>query len=126
MIACCITEGCVYYIKTWVAYQEVCFYSLEHSTLHVDACHSVLADHTQAVAYCHCLFQPVAPAKCALLQQLKLTLLHWQDAVQFCLHCTAMYSHYAMAVIYNMMTGVFCFSCRMQLVEGKWLDAQRF
>ncbi len=63
-------------------YQEAGLHSIEQGTLHVHSCHYRLADHVQAVTYCTCLFQPVAPAQSALLQRCEGCLVHWQHTMQ--------------------------------------------
>ena len=71
--------------QPWKAYQEACFHSLEHATLHVCTHHCVLVDHGEAVAHRHCLLQPVAPAQSALLDGLELPLVHRQHTSQLSL-----------------------------------------
>ena len=67
------------------SYQEACFHSLEHVTLHVHTHNCVLADHGKAIADSHCLLQPVGPAPGCPLQALELSLLHRQHTMQLCL-----------------------------------------
>ena len=49
-------------------HQEARFNKLEEGSLHVNSCHSSLANHVEAVAHCKCLLQPIAPVQRVLLQ----------------------------------------------------------
>ena len=69
------------------ANQEAGFHSLEQAALHLISHNSVLVDHCQPVAHGCCLYKPVAPLCCSLLQTFKGLLPDRHYTMQICLQC---------------------------------------